>query len=247
MRGRLAYLICLGLLCLGLAAPTGAAAFGFLPGSEGFSAQVLGEGGVDETEAGAHPTSLSLSAGFKAGPNFTEADIRDLSFELPPGLIENPSAVAVCSQAAFHTPRNSPFEESRSGESCPDRSQVGVATLTTSQGGGETRSFGIFNLQPPPGAPSELGLSPYGAPITFIPAVRQADGEYGLTLESKEITQLFNTKRLTLTIWGTPWLVSHDAQRGNCLKESEPAFGWAKCSIGPPKANPATAYLTMPT
>ncbi|HWA53660.1 MAG TPA: hypothetical protein VG816_05750, partial [Solirubrobacterales bacterium] len=47
--------------------------------------------------------------------------------------------------------------------------------------------------------------------------------------------------------WGTPWLVSHDAQRGNCLKESEPAFGWAKCSIGPPKANPATAYLTMPT
>jgi hypothetical protein len=235
-------------LCLGaLLLPACASAFGFLPGGEGFKAEALTEGEAVATQAGSHPTALKLGVGFKAGVNFSEADVKDLSLQLPPGLIENPSAVGVCSQAAFHTPRTSPFEESRSGESCPDRSQVGIATLTTSVGGGETRSFGIFNLEPPPGAPSELGFSPYGSPITFIPEVRQADGEYGLTLQSRNITQLFDTKRLELTIWGNPWSVLHDAQRGNCLKESEPSFGWAKCSIGPPKVNPATAYLTLPT
>jgi hypothetical protein len=234
------------LVSLGLGV-SGAQAFGFLPGPEGFKAEALSEGGVPATQAGSHPTALKLGVGFKAGANFSEADVKDLSLQLPPGLIENPSAVGACSQAAFHTPRNSPFEESKSGEDCPDRSQVGIATLTTSQAGGEVRSFGIFNLEAPPGAPSELGFSPYGSPITFIPEVRQAGGEYGLTLESKNITQLFDTKRLELTIWGTPFSLLHDAQRGNCLKESEPSFGWAKCSIGPPKTNPATAYLTLPT
>jgi hypothetical protein len=234
------------LVLLGAGAAS-ASAFGFLPGQEGFSAEALAEGGVPAAQAGSHPTALRMSVAFKEGANFTEADVRDLSLALPPGLIENPSAVGVCSQAAFHTPRNSPFEASRSGEDCPDRSQVGIVTLSTSQGGGGTRSFGVFNVEPPPGSPSELGLSPYGAPITFIPAVRQADGEYGLTLRSKNITQLFDIKRLTLTIWGNPWLVLHDAQRGNCLKEEEPSFGWAKCSIGPPRINPATAYLTLPT
>ncbi len=241
-------LICLTLIAGGLLAlPASASAFGFLSGQEGFKAEVLTEGGAPATQAGSHPTALRMSVGFKAGADFSEADVRDLSLALPPGLIENPSAVAVCSQAAFHTQRNSPFEEPKSGEDCPDRSQVGIATLSTSEGGGETRSFGVFNVEAPPGAPSELGLSPYGAPMTFIPAVRQADGEYGLTLQSKNITQLFDTKRLTLTIWGNPWSVLHDAQRGDCLKEEEPSFGWAKCSIGPPKANPATAYLTLPT
>jgi hypothetical protein len=239
----LAAVCSLGLLGAGAAS----AAFGFLPGSEGFRAEALSEGGVPATQAGSHPTALRMSVGFKAGPNFTEDDVRDLSLELPPGLIENPSAVAACSQAAFHTQRNSPFEKSRSGEDCPDRSQVGVATITSSQGGGETRSFGIFNVEPPPGAPSELGFSPYGAPITFIPAVRQAQGEYGLTLRSRNVTQLFDIKRLELVIWGNPWSVLHDAQRGDCLNEGEAAFGWAKCSIGPPRTNLATAYLTLPT
>lgn len=240
--------LCLVSLSLALGAlPPGAMAFDFLPGFEGFSAEPLAEGAAPALQAGSHPTVLRLSVAFKAGPNFTEGDVRNLSFELPPGLIENPSAVAACSQAAFHTERTSPFEESRSGEDCPDRSQIGIASLTTSQGGGETRTFGLFNLEPAPGSPSAVGLNAYGAPITFIPAVRQAEGEYGLTLQAKEVTQAFDLRRLTLVIWGTPWSVLHDSQRGDCLNQAEPGFGWSKCSIGPPRTNPATAYLTMPT
>jgi hypothetical protein len=238
---------------IGAAPPPASAAFGFLPGSEGFSAEVLGEGRAPATEAGSHPVSLELSVGFQQAGALSDGDLRGLGFELPPGLIENPTAVPFCSQADFHTARDNPLEESgngeasRSGESCPDNTQVGVLTLRSSSGGGETRSFGLFNLTPPPGAPSELGANPYGAPLVFVPSIRQSAGEYGITLHAEGVSQLLSIKGVSLSIWGNPWSVLHNAQRGNCLNEAEPEFGWAKCSVGRPAKNPAVAYLTLPT
>ncbi len=234
-----------------LLAPPAAGAFDFLPGAEGFDAHVYEEGGQVATRAGAHPVALTADFNFQpegSGP-FTEGDLRNLSLELPPGLIENPTAVPECSQADFHTPRHSPWEESLSGESCKDNTQIGIATLRSSFAGGTTRTFGIFNLSPPPGVPSELGLNPYGDPIIFIPSIRQADGEYGITLATKNVAQLVDVSGLKLTIWGTPWSILHNEQRGNCLNEAEPTFGWAKCSVGRPSKSESApiAYLTMPT
>ena len=170
MRSRLAVplAVALGLVML---TPSTAAAFDFLPGSAGFDVSAYGEGAQIAKQAGSHPVALTAAFNFQleGGGPFTAGDLRDLSIELPPGLIENPTAVGECSQAEFHTPRSSPFEESLSGESCRDRSQVGIATVRSSFGGGTTRTFGIFNLEPPPGAPSELGFNPYGAPIVLRP------------------------------------------------------------------------------
>ncbi len=236
---------------VGLLVPSSGVAFDFLPGAEGFEAHVYEEGGQVEAHAGAHPVALTADFNFQleGGGPFTEGDLRNLSLELPPGLIENPTAVPECSQADFHIQRDSPWEESHSGESCKDNTQIGIATLRSSFGGGTTRSFGIFNLSPPPGVPSELGINPYGDPIIFIPSIRQAEGEYGITLTTQDVTQLVDVSGLTLTIWGTPWSILHNAQRGNCLNELEPTFGWAKCSVGRPTKNESapTAYLTMPT
>jgi hypothetical protein len=226
-----------------------AAELGFLPGDEGFAARLLSEGEQNAEQAGSHPVALRLDVAFSTEPStpFPSADLRDLSLELPPGLIENPTAVPVCSDADFHTPRLSPFEESRSGESCPIRTQLGIATLRSSFGGGQTRTFGLFNLAPPPGVPSRIGFNAYGAATTFTPRIRQADGEYGITLETRNVSQLVGISALSLTIWGVPWSGLHDDKRGNCLNEVEPSFGWSKCSVGRPKANPAAAYLTLPT
>lgn len=237
------------------AAPSAGAAFGLRPGAEGFSATPTQEGGDPATQAGSHPQALRLDVNFNLGPEspgepgvpFSDGDVKDLRIDLPPGLIENPAAVPQCPLARFHEPRDSPFEESLAGESCPGRTQVGTVEVRSSYGGGIVRTFGLFNLAPPPGAPSELGFNAYGAPITFIPEVRQADGEYGLSLVAGNIPQLVDLRGLTLNIWGNPWGIVHNAQRGNCLNEAEPAFGWAKCSIGRPLNNPATAYLTLPT
>ncbi len=229
--------------------------FGFLPGAEGFDLRLTSEGGAEpDTLAGTHPYSMVTTLNFnlageregQPGVAVTDGDAKDIHLELPPGLIENPSAVTQCSQTAFHTPRDSPFEESASGENCQELSQIGVATIHTSVDGGSTRTFGIFNLEPPPGFPSQIGFNPYGVPITLTPHIRDLGGEFGVTLDLSDLTQRFDVYGLRLTIWGSPWAISHNGERGNCLKETEPAFPYAKCPTFP-LIPAAKAYLTVPS
>ncbi len=239
-----------------LGASAAEAAFGPLPGAAGFSAIATTDGGeLADTQAGSHPFSLITEVNFKLGPEFpgqpgvpfADGDLRNLQMDLPPGLIENPTAVARCSQAQFRTPRESPFEASLSGESCPDKSQVGTVAVRTSLGGGTTRTFGLFNLVPPPGAPSQLGFSPYGAPVAITPHIRETGQEYGLSLGVSNFPQQIELLGLKISVWGNPWSVAHDGERGNCLNEADPGFPEAKCSVGPPTENPRLAYLTLPT
>jgi len=243
----------LGLCLLPAAAQ---ADFGLLPGSAGFSAIATADGGqLRDEQAGSHPFALVTELNFELGPEspgqpgvpFSDGDLRDLQIDLPPGLIENPSALPRCTQAQFHTPRVSPFGPSLSGESCPAKTQVGTVAVRTSLGGGSTRTFGVFNLIPPPGSPSQLGFSPYGAPVALASHVRETGSEYGLSLALRNFSQQIELLGLRLEVWGTPWSVAHDGQRGNCLNEADPADPNAKCSIGPLKSNPHLAYLTLPT
>jgi hypothetical protein len=236
--------------------PVAAQGFGFVPGSAGYEVSVSGEGGASLlNQAGAHPYSISTDINLQLAPEspdqpgvqFSDGDLRDLDLELPPGLIENPSAVSKCGQTLFHTPRSSPFEASRSGESCPSLSQVGVVEIRSGAEGGATRSFGLFNLVPPPGFPAQIGLSPYGVPIVLNPQIRDLGGEYGITQQLRGFSQRIDLYGMTLTIWGVPWATSHNYQRGNCLNEVEPSFPFARCAISPPQPDHAPfAYLTLP-
>jgi hypothetical protein len=205
-----------------------------------------------DQQAGSHPYVLRAGFNFNLkgeipghpGLPATDGDLRDLVVEEPAGLIENPQAVPRCPLTAFSRSRNSPFEESRSGESCPDSSQVGVVELRSSASGGAVRDFGLYNLEPPPGAPSGLGFAPFGVPIVFVPHIRQSGGEYGVTLVAKRVPQTFSIYGLRLDLWGTPWDEGHDGQRGGCLNEAEPQFPWAKCKVT--STVPPEAYLTLP-
>jgi hypothetical protein len=251
MRGGKCGLIAVGVTAIALLLPSTAGAFDFLPGSKGFQASVYEGEDAPAKEAGSHPVGISFAVDFAlkgAGP-FADGDLRNLSIEMPPGLIERPLAVPQCSNEDFHTPRESPWEESLSGESCQDKAQVGIVTARSAREGGSTRTFGLFNLAPPPGAPSELGFNAYGNPVSLVPSIRQAEGEYGITLETKNVSQQLDVTGLTVTIWGVPWSVIHNHQRGNCLNALEPTFGWAKCSVGPPSEpqHAPRAYLTLPT
>lgn len=229
--------------------------FGFPPGAAGFDVGVNDEGGETPTVlAGSHPYSIDFGIGFnlageresQPGVPVSDGDVRDLHLDLPPGLIENPGALFKCSQADFHTPRESPYEASRSGESCQTLSQIGVVTLRSSIGGGSARTFGLFNLEPPPGSPAQIGFNPYGVPIALTPRIRDLGGEYGVTLDVSSIPQRFDVYGMRVTIWGVPWAISHNGERGNCLNEADPAFPWAKCPLSP-AAPPAKAYLTLPS
>jgi len=226
--------------------------FGFLPGEEGFSAHVYADGGAPASVAGSHPYQLSFHLGLneagefedQPGAVFPDGDMRRLRLEVPSGLIVDPQVTPACSQADFHTPRSSPFEDSRSGESCPAWSQVGTVGVRSSAG---ERSFGLFDLQAPPGALAELGFAPYGAPIALqVRLEANPDGSYTLVLNADEVPQSLDLHGLDLNLWGVPWGASHDGQRGNCLNEAEPTFPWAKCSVGPPGEFAPKAYLSLP-
>lgn len=264
MRRRGALVLLTLVLCAGSAlVPVGASAaggfgtrFALLPEEDGFSVSLPAEGGEPATAAGSHPYRLGFHLGFEAGPesegqpgtSFPDGDLRNLELELPHGLLVNPSVVPRCSAVEFQTPRESPFEDSLSGESCPDVTQVGVAEIETSLHGGESRRFGLFNLAPPPGVVSRIGFAPFGQPIVFNSVARRgAEGTYGVSLTVVNFPQGLPVSGLDLTLWGTPWGVSHNGERGNCLNEAEPSFPWAKCSVGPPSGNDPLAYLTLPT
>jgi hypothetical protein len=246
--------VCIPSLCAESAWAAGGE-FGFKPGTEGFDFSATEHDGTQAMEAGTHPYELTGTVNFTEGPEspgqpgipFPAEDLRDMRFQLPQGLIGNPAVVTHCTQAQFNTPRSSPHEQSASGESCPDKSQVGVLAMTSSLGGGTTRTFGLFNLVPPPGVAAMLGASPFGQPISFGGQVRNISGEYGLDLEARNFPQGLAINGVKVTVWGTPWDVSHDGQRGNCLKEPDPDFPWAKCSVGLPKNNRPQAFLSLPT
>ena len=246
------------------------AAFGPLPGPAGFDVTATALDGSPEDKAGTHPYDLTTTIALNKSGIYADGDLKDIRIDRAPGLIENATVIAQCEIAQFNTPRISPFQESLSGESCPDKSQVGTIEVQSSYGGGQTRTFGLFSLAPPPGFSALFGASPFGMPITFAQRVKSDEGSYQLSLEAKDVSQLLGVSALKLRTWGNPWLVGHDKERGNCLNEIDPVnyFGTdaqlerepqttpfpsppfyepGTCSIGNPKTFPPLAYLTLPT
>lgn len=222
-----------------------AAEFGFRAGTQGLGFALEEQDGSPALRAGRHPYQLRADLNFNEEAGVPVQDLKDLRLQLPSGLIGNPSVLTRCTGAQFATPRSSPYESSLSGESCPDKSQVGTITLRTGLLGGE-RTFGLFNLTPPPGVAAQLGASPFGQTLSFSGRVRNAAGEYGLDLEAQDVPQALAIDGVAIDVWGTPWDSSHDGERGDCLKETDPSFGWGKCSVGPPKTNRPLPFLTLP-
>ncbi|HYJ23270.1 MAG TPA: hypothetical protein VEW07_14760, partial [Solirubrobacterales bacterium] len=268
-RGAFAPILLLVLALALLCAPTASAAFGPLPSPAGFDVTATALDGSPEDKAGTHPYRLTTTIALNKSGIYSDGDLKEVRIDRPPGLIENPTVIGQCQIAQFNTPRESPFMASLSGESCPNPSQVGTIEVESSFAGGETRTFGLFNLAPPPGFSALFGASPFGMPITFAQRVKSDEGSYQLSLEAKGISQKLGISALKITTWGNPWLIGHDKERGNCLNEidppnyfgtdaqlerepqtspaSPPFYEAGTCSIGDPKSFPPLAYLTLPT
>jgi hypothetical protein len=246
---------CILVLIAIAATPASAAAdFGFRPGYEGFDASIE-KSGLPVTNSGTHPDAVQVHLGFKLdgevpgqpGNHLADGDLRNLRLTMPAGFLTAPTAPNQCTQADFHTPRSSPYQSSLSGEDCPNSSQVGVIAVTSSTEGGSTRYFGVFNLVPPAGSPAAIGFAPFGTPIEMPADLREADValQYGF----QNLPQRFDVQSLDLTLWGTPWLSSHDAQRGDCLDEKT-GGSFGECFVFVNTSAPAAlikSYLTLPT
>lgn len=126
----------------------------------------------DSTAAGANPNVTVTSA--LAGGN-----VENLSLQLPPGLIGNPTAATLCAQSAF------------TAEQCPSSSVVGQVSSGVSVLGllPVTVSGPIYDLQPVGSEPARLGLVLHalGLPLELptdvllqAPVTVQPDRGYGL-------------------------------------------------------------------
>jgi hypothetical protein len=88
-------LIALLVACTGVSSAYAYASAGF--GIERFALTAAEENSSADIQAGSHPYELTAEAVLESSAHNTSNEVKDLNFELPPGLILNPAAVPHCS------------------------------------------------------------------------------------------------------------------------------------------------------
>lgn len=163
------------LACVLLVACGGASSAYASPGFgiERYALTATEENSSADTQAGSHPHELTAEAVLDAGVPST-GEVRNLSFELPPGLSLDLAAVPHCSFVEFD------------GSGCGS----GVAAVGSVQMSiaGTLDSATVYNLAPAPGELAELGFTLKGIRVIADIVVRTG-GDYGITVSIRDIPQ----------------------------------------------------------
>jgi hypothetical protein len=214
-------------------------------GVEQYELQPEDEGGLADTQAGSHPFQLTSTIALNqtADPTRPPALAKDLSFDLPPGLIGNPTPFPQCTGAQFST-----LQSSAGGvpsNLCPDDTVVGVAAITIDEPGNlglVTIPVPLFNMTPSVGEPARFGFEILNT-LNILDTSVRTGGDYGVVVTDKNITELPNFIAARVTFWGVPGDPRHDSSRGwNCLR---PANESQPCA--PLREQRPPPLLTLPT
>ena len=215
-------------------------------GLNAFDAQFTDAAGNASTQAGVHPDAGTFSFDFTAGtdpakgPLWPLEPVKDLSVDLPPGLVGNPTAVDQCTASEL---ANSIGIESR--PLCPSTSQVGTTLIRMNTGGAPNPWFlgpvPVYNMVPPPNAPARFGFDVLGSVVTLDAHLRTG-GDYGITVTAHDIPEGISLIGTSLTMWGVPAAPSHDAER-TCQGQDPPAMGGPSC----PTNTAQRPFLRLPT
>jgi hypothetical protein len=196
-------------------------------GVEGYTLTPENVAGTPDTQAGSHPFQLTTTLLLnQTAPGTTPAFAKDLHFNLPPGLIGNPTPFPQCTNLQFSTYTNV-------YNHCPSNTVVGVAMVSVD----EPTHFGLvtipvplFNLVPAVGEPARFGFEVIADPVILDTAVRTG-GDYGVTVSVKNITELADFVANRVTFWGVPGDPRHDSARGwSCISGGRFA---AESHLGP--------------
>jgi hypothetical protein len=202
-------------------------------------APLSAEDGSPATQAGSHPTRLTVDFGLPVEkvddltPLTATEHPRSIVTELPRGLIINPNATPVrCTEAQL-----------TAGGGCPVASQVGTITLLTRTLAITPYTSALYNMVPPPGEPASLGFDALGVGIyPHLTGEVRSDGDYGLSGISDDLPAIgkYPVLGVQAQLWGDPTSSIHDEVRYCTKHEVE------SCPVDPSELSD-TAFLTMPT
>ena len=223
------------------------------------------EGGGVDTQAGSHPFQLTTtlilnSQAVPVEPNYVGelvpeiqplAMTKDLRFNLPPGLIGNPTPIPKCSLNQF-------ILSSRGGTRCPNNTVVGVSTpIVTGFDKGARVSYAtsepLYSLEPAVGEPARFGFVTIVGPVILDTSVRTG-GDYGVVVTVPNITEGTGFIGNIVTFWGVPGDARHNNSRNVvCIQnvtarvegEGEPLHPGPEPSC--PVAEKPQPLLIMPT
>jgi hypothetical protein len=202
-----------------------------------------------DTQAGSHPYDMTTSFFLKRNAqneltgNLTA---RDISVNLPPGLSGSITSVPQCPMYALAS----------EGVGCPTSSQVGIVTVFVKEGSGIRGVLlaPVYNMVPSDGGTAELSF-----PVTVVaqPVIvsLRSDSDYGLTSQTRNISEVLPFEGLTLTLWGVPADPRHDSERFTPAKGSAglnltDAGNHIPGGLGGeplPDSAPLSGFLTNPT
>jgi hypothetical protein len=165
-------------------------------------------GSLSTEQAGAH-ADFTDSFTLKTENFDLPALTRDVTIELPPGLLANPNAVPKCSAAQFVS---TDVEEKSNATGCPQDSQVGVTHITFANSHEGTVDYiePVFNLRPGSGEPARLGFIALKYPIVIDTELRP---DYGVTAMVRGADTLATLYKTETTLWGVPADESHNSER----------------------------------
>jgi hypothetical protein len=189
--------------------------------------------GEPSWQAGAHPEQVETTIAFTGkDENGEPSSPRNLTFDLPPGMIGSPTATPTCRGLEF-----------QAEGTCPPDSQIGYVRLVTAD---NVMGYPIFNLEPLPGALGEFGFSPE-RPVRLALEVH-AGQEYRLSITTENIIEAVRLEKVDMILWGVPADSRHDGLRGHCLDPEGEPTGELCPSEAPPRpllTNPSTCQPSL--
>jgi hypothetical protein len=167
--------------------------------------------------------------------------IKDVVAHLPPGMIGNPSAAAICTSGQLASLLPPPVQFT---PACPLDSQIGIVRV------GLANSYlttGLYNMVAPPGVATELGFTAFGSVILLDAYVRP--GDHGVDVISRDTSTSAPISAVEVVAWGVPADHSHDRYRGLCLEPTAYGLGGYIGANGLecPTSAPRRAFLRTPT
>ncbi len=233
------------------------------------------EGGGLDTQAGSHPfqftTTLTLNTkavtvfkplfyGDVEGtflPEVQPVDLtKDLRFNLPTGLIGNPTPLPKCSMKIFAEEASHPEAFRGNGDAqCPTNTVVGVATpIVTSIGtGGTSGAFNsnvpkvfsepLYSLEPAVGEPARFGFIIEGGGMVILDTYVRTGEDYGVVVSVPDIPETLDFIGNQVTFWGVPADPRHATTRPPCLLSMGTLLSGETCPVDE-KPQP---FLIMPT